>query len=100
MQIYDFEKDIEIAKKAVLKFEYQIDVDSAVVCPGECTTIRFILNEDSPEGVKKYIFRWSPFIEEKKKEIKKREVVGAKDFDIIKIFSFDRILAVNKAKEE
>jgi hypothetical protein len=46
MQIYDFSKDIEIAKKAVLKFEYMIDVDSAIVCPGD--TIRFILNEDSP----------------------------------------------------
>ena len=27
-------------------------------------------------------------------------MVGAKDFDNIKIFSFDRILAVNKAKED
>lgn len=98
MQIYDFSKDIEIARKSVIKFQYVIDVDSAIVCPGD--TIRFILNEDTAQGIKKYIFRWSPFIEQKKKQIKKRQIIGAKDFDTIKMFSFDRILALRKSKNE
>jgi hypothetical protein len=42
MQIYDFAKDIEVAKKAVQKLSLKIDVDSAIVCGDE--TIRFIVN--------------------------------------------------------
>jgi hypothetical protein len=38
-----FKHDTEIAKKGVQKFEYRIDIDSAIVSDGD--TIRFILNE-------------------------------------------------------
>ena len=43
MEIYDLEKNCEIAKKAVLKFEYKIDIDSAIVSNND--TVRFILLE-------------------------------------------------------
>lgn len=39
-------------------------------------------------------------MEDKTKQIKKREIVGAKNFDIIKMFPFERILAVHKSKGE
>lgn len=45
MQIYNFEKDVEVAKKAVQKLSLKIDIDSAIVCADD--TVRFILNEDS-----------------------------------------------------
>lgn len=63
MEIYDLEKDCEVAKKAVLKFEYKIDIESAIVSNND--TVRFILLE-KVEGeqneIKKHIFRWSPFV--------------------------------------
>jgi hypothetical protein len=65
MEIYDFVKDMAIAKKAVLKLEYKIDIDSAIV--GYDGSIIFILNEITEDSVKKYIFKWSPFNEDKKK---------------------------------
>lgn len=43
MEIYDLEKNCEIAKKAVLKFEYKIDIHSAIVSNND--TVRFILLE-------------------------------------------------------
>ncbi len=43
MEIYDIQKDVAIAKKAVLKLEYKIDIGSAIV--GEDGSIIFILNE-------------------------------------------------------
>lgn len=73
MEIYDLEKDCEVAKKAVLKFEYKIDISSAIVSNND--TVRFILLEQvegQQNEVKKHIFRWSPFVEDKKKEVKKR----------------------------
>lgn len=42
MEIYDFEKDAAVAKKAVLKLEYKIDIDSAIV--GLDGSVIFILN--------------------------------------------------------
>ena len=42
MEIYDIQKDVAIAKKAVLKLEYKKDIDSAIV--GEDGSIIFILN--------------------------------------------------------
>jgi hypothetical protein len=48
--------------------------------------------------VKKHIFRWSPFVEDKKKEVKKREIVGANTFDSIKLYSFDRIVTITLPK--
>jgi len=59
MEVYDFEKNKEVAKKAVLKLEYKIDIDSSIV--DNDRNILFILNEDTEEDLKKYIFRWSPF---------------------------------------
>jgi hypothetical protein len=97
MEIYDLDKDTEIAKKGVLKFEYKIDIDSAIISDND--TVRFILNETSADNEKKkYIFRWSPFIEDKKKEIKKREIVGANKFDFIKLYPFDRIVTLTRPK--
>ncbi len=43
MEIYDLENNVAVAKKAVLKFEYKIDVDSAVITNND--TVRFILFE-------------------------------------------------------
>lgn len=65
---------------------------------GSDGTILFILNEDSNNDLKKHIFKWSPFTEDKK-EVKKREIVGAKNFDSIKLYPFDRIVTFKKAKE-
>jgi hypothetical protein len=45
MEIYDLDKDCEIAKKAVLKFEYKIDIESAIVSNND--TVRFILKEET-----------------------------------------------------
>lgn len=45
MEVYDFSEDRSVAKKAVLKLEYRIDVDSAIVSTDN--TILFILNESS-----------------------------------------------------
>jgi hypothetical protein len=59
MEIYDFEKEKDVAKKAVLKLEYKIDIDSSIV--GNDGSILFILNEDAEGEVKKYIFKWTPF---------------------------------------
>jgi hypothetical protein len=52
----------------------------------------FILNEECETELKKHIFRWWPFVEDKKKEIKKREIIGGNKFDSIKLYPFDRIL--------
>lgn len=55
-----------IAKKAVQKLEYKIDIDSAIVSLDG--SIIFLLNEVITEAeTKKYIFKWSPFAEDKKK---------------------------------
>lgn len=43
MEIYDFVKDIAIAKKAVLKLQYKIDIDSAIIALDG--NVIFILNE-------------------------------------------------------
>ncbi len=61
MEIYDFENEKDVAKKAVLKLEYKIDIDSSIV--GNDGSILFILNEDAEGEVKKYIFKWTPFTE-------------------------------------
>ena len=45
MEIFDIEKNIDIAKKAVLKLEYKIDIDSAIVGLDGC--VIFILNENT-----------------------------------------------------
>lgn len=90
MEVYDFSQDKEVAKKAVLKLEYRIDVDSAIVAADQ--SVLFILNEESESELKKHIFRWWPFVEDKKKEIKKREILGGSKFDTIKLHPFDRIL--------
>ena len=85
-----------MSKKGVVKLEYRIDTDSAIVTPDQ--TIFFILNEDTEKEIKKYIFRWSPFSEDKKKEVKKREIMGAHQFDLIKLYPFDRLLTFKGAK--
>lgn len=59
MEVFDFASDKEVAKKAVLKLEYKIDVDSSIVAPDN--SILFILNEDTETELKKHIFRWWPF---------------------------------------
>jgi hypothetical protein len=43
MEVYDFAQDKEVAKKAVLKLEYRIDVDSSIVAADG--SVLFILNE-------------------------------------------------------
>lgn len=73
MEIFDIEKNIDIAKKAVLKLEYKIDIDSAII--GLDGSVIFILNEVTEADSKKYIFKWSPLCEDKKKESRKREIV-------------------------
>lgn len=45
MEIFDIEKNIDIAKKAVMKAEYKIDIDSAIV--SHDGSIIFILNENT-----------------------------------------------------
>jgi len=65
MEIYDIEQDVAIAKKAVIKHEYKIDIGSAIV--GLDGSVIFLLNELDDQVVKKHIFRWSPFNEDKKK---------------------------------
>mgnify|MGYP000892675738 CR=1 FL=1 len=65
MEVYDFSQDREIAKKAVLKLEYKIDIDSSIVASD--SSILFILNENTENELKKHIFRWWPFAEDKKK---------------------------------
>lgn len=97
MEIYDFEKDAAVAKKAVLKLQYKIDIDSAIV--GLDGSVIFILNEFAEETVKKYIFKWSPFNEDKKKESKKREIVDANTYHSIKLYPFERILTFKKGKD-
>lgn len=98
MEVYDLQLDEQVAKKAVIKLEYRIDTDSTVVTPDG--VISFILNETTEEEVKKHIFKWTPFAEDKKKEVKKREIVGAHKFDDIKLYSFERILTFTTAKGE
>jgi hypothetical protein len=60
MEVYDFSQDREIAKKAVLKLEYKIDIDSSIVASD--SSILFILNENTENELKKHIFRWWPFV--------------------------------------
>jgi hypothetical protein len=60
MEVYDFSQDKEIAKKAVLKLEYKIDIDSSIVASD--SSILFILNENTENELKKHIFRWWPFV--------------------------------------
>lgn len=50
--------------------------------------------------MKKHIFRWVPFAEDKKKETKKREIIGASSFDSIKLHPFDRILTFRKSQSQ
>lgn len=63
-------------------------------------SILFILNEDCENELKKHIFRWWPFAEDKKKEIKKREIIGGAKFDTIKLHAFDRILTFKLAQSQ
>lgn len=58
MEIFDLDKNIDIAKKAVLKLECKIDIDSAII--GLDGSVVFILNEITQEDSKKYLFKWSP----------------------------------------
>ena len=97
MEIFDIDKNIDIAKKAVMKLEYRIDIDSAIVSLDG--SIIFILNEVTEDSSKKYIFRWSPFCEDKKKESKKREITDANKYHCIKLYPFERIVTFIKGKE-
>lgn len=98
MEVYDFSQDREIAKKAVLKLEYKIDIDSSIVASD--SSILFILNENTENELKKHIFRWWPFAEDKKKEIKKREIIGGAKFDLIRLYPFDRILTFKLPQQQ
>ena len=97
MEIFDIDKNRDVAKKAVLKLEYKIDIDSAIV--GLDGSIIFILNENNEGESKKYIFKWAPFCEDKKKESKKREIADANKYHSIKLFPFERILTFKKGKD-
>ena len=59
MEIFDLQQNKDVAKKAVQKLEYKIDIDSAIVAFDG--SIIFLLNENTPQESKKHIFRWSPF---------------------------------------
>lgn len=69
MEIFDLEKNMAVAKKAVQKLEYKIDIDSAIVSLDG--SIIFLLNEVTEAETKKYIFKWSPFAEIKKKKARR-----------------------------
>ena len=43
-------------------------------------SVIFILNEVTEAESKKYIFKWCPFAEDKKKESKKREIKEANKY--------------------
>jgi hypothetical protein len=43
MEIFDLDRNIDVAKKAVMKLEYRIDIDSAIVSTDG--SIIFLLNE-------------------------------------------------------
>lgn len=73
-------------------------MDSSIVAADN--SILFILNEDCENELKKHIFRWWPFAEDKKKEIKKREIIGGAKFDTIKLHAFDRILTFKLAQSQ
>ena len=70
MEIFDLEKKTDIAKKAVMKLQCKIDIDSAII--GLDESVIFILNEITEGDSKKYIFKWIPNCEDKKKQSKKR----------------------------
>lgn len=97
MEIFDLEKNMAVAKKAVQKLEYKIDIDSAIV--GLDGSIIFLLNEVTELEAKKYIFKWSPFAEDKKKESKKREIVEASKYHSIKLYPFERIITFKQGKD-
>lgn len=42
LEIFDFDVDNEVAKKAMLKAEHSVDIDSIVINDGD--TIRFIVD--------------------------------------------------------
>lgn len=42
MELFDFEKGQDIAKKAIVKLEYKMDIDSSIVAPDG--SILFLLN--------------------------------------------------------
>lgn len=97
MEIFDLEKNMAVAKKAVQKLEYKIDIDSAIVSLDG--SIIFLLNEVTEAETKKYIFKWSPFAEDKKKESKKREIVDSNKYYSIKLYPFERIITFIKGKD-
>ena len=101
LEIYDFEEDIEVAKKAMNQAKFSIDANSIVVCEGD--TIRFFVKEEDEEGGedKKYLFRWTPFQkDENQKDLKKKEIKGAKNFHSLKLYPYDRVLGVIKPKQQ
>lgn len=57
------------------------------------------MNEVTALDSKKYIFKWSPFSEDKKKESKKREIVEAAKYHSIKLYPFERIVTFKKSKD-
>jgi hypothetical protein len=101
LEIYDFTTDNEISKKALLKYEHSVDIDSIVV--NDADTIRFIVNESSEDGdgeIKKYILRWTPFIkDENNKDTKKKEIKGTQAFNILRLYPFNKILGMTLAKK-
>jgi hypothetical protein len=93
LEVFDFDLDTEVAKKAMLKTQHSVDVDSVVLSNGD--TIRFIVNESSEEGNKKYILRWTPFTkDENNKDTKKKEIKGLQSSSIVRLYPFDRILGL------
>lgn len=62
-------------------------------------SIIFILNEVTEAESKKYIFKWCPFAEDKKKESKKREIKDANKYHSIKLYPFERIITFKKGKD-
>lgn len=89
-----------MAKKAMLKAEHSVDIESIVINDGD--TIRFIVDEKGKEGEvdKKYILRWTPFSkDENQKDTKKKEIKGTNSLSIVRLYPFNRILGITHCKK-
>ena len=101
LEIFDLAKDSQIAKKAMLQAKYSVDNESAMVMDEDgVITIRFIVNEETEEGYKKHILKWTPFNkDENQKDTKKKEIKNASKFDIVRLYPFNRILGLKKSTQ-
>lgn len=84
----------------MVKSQHSVDANSIVVTDSD--TIRFIVNEsgEQEDGDRKYLLKWTPFIkDENGKDTKKKEIKGAHSFDVLKLYPFNRIIALTFPKK-